>query len=68
MTRAEPDSKWSGLTGRLSPDMIRNACKGWEKASYYVVGPPNMADAMKQTLNDMNIPTDRVKVELFAGY
>ena len=68
MTRAEPGSNWSGLTGRLSPDMIRNACKEWESAAYYVVGPPNMAEAMKQTLNDMSIPPERVKVELFAGY
>jgi len=68
MTRAEAGSNWKGLTGRLSPDMIRNACKDWERASYYVVGPPNMAEAMKQTLNDMSIPPERIKVELFAGY
>jgi ferredoxin-NADP reductase len=68
MTRAEADSNWSGLTGRLSPDMIRNACKDWENAAYYVVGPPIMAEAMKQTLSDMNIASERIKVELFAGY
>ena len=68
MTRAEPGSNWNGLTGRLNPEMIRKECKEWERAMYYVVGPPNMAEAMKQTLNDMDIAAERIKVELFAGY
>ena len=68
MTRAaEGPARWSGLTGRLSAEMIKGQCAAWESAEYYVAGPPVMADAMKQTLEEMHIPQGRIKVELFAG-
>ena len=69
MTRLqEPPGKWTGLTERINPEMIRNGCETWEKAIYYIVGPPPMATGMKQMLQDMNIPQSRIKAELFTGY
>jgi ferredoxin-NADP reductase len=68
MTRAPEDPEaWSGLRGRLTADIVKARCPVWEKASYYIAGPPAMADAMKETLNSLGIPADRVKVELFSG-
>ncbi len=68
MTRVGVGSNWSGLTGRLNPQMVMDNCRSWESAAYYIVGPPAMADAMKQTLSDMKIDPKRITVELFAGY
>ncbi len=68
MTQAGEDSKWSGLTGRLSAEMIEGHCDAWESARYYMAGPPVMTDAMKKTLEQMRIPQERIKIELFAGY
>ena len=68
MTRAGEGSKWSGRTGRLGPDMIREECISWETASYYIVGPPNMAAVMRETLDTMRIAPERITTELFAGY
>ena len=68
MTRlAEDPARWSGLTGRLSAAMIKGQCAAWESAEYYIAGPPVMADAMKQTLEELHIPQGRIKIELFAG-
>jgi ferredoxin-NADP reductase len=68
MTRAPEDpASWTGLRGRLSAETIKERCTVWEKALYFIAGPPVMADAMKQTLVTMNVPADRIKVELFAG-
>jgi ferredoxin-NADP reductase len=68
MTRvAEGPARWSGLTGRLSAEMIKGQCAAWESAEYYIAGPPVMADAMKQTLEEMHIPQGRIKIELFTG-
>jgi ferredoxin-NADP reductase len=68
MTRAPEDpASWRGLRGRLDAGTIKERCLVWENAVYYVAGPPVMADAMKQTLVAMDVPTDRIKVELFAG-
>jgi ferredoxin-NADP reductase len=69
MTRLrESPSTWAGLTERINPEMIKNGCKDWEAAIYYVVGPPSMAAGMKQVLQEMNIPPARTKTELFTGY
>jgi ferredoxin-NADP reductase len=68
MTRAPEDpASWTGLRGRLDAETIKEHCPVWEKAVYYVAGPPVMADAMKQILVTMNVPADRINVELFAG-
>jgi ferredoxin-NADP reductase len=69
MTRLrETSTKWTGLTARISAEMIKDRCKTWETATYYIVGPPPMASGMKQMLQEMNIPATRIKMELFAGY
>jgi len=68
MTRAPEDPKiWNGLRGRLSTDIIKTHCPVWERAVYYLAGPPAMADTMKEMLNALGVPADRIKVELFAG-
>jgi ferredoxin-NADP reductase len=69
MTRVGDDrSRWNGLTGRVNPEMIREGCKEWERAAYYIAGPPGMSSALNQTLQGMNISPERIKTELFAGY
>ncbi len=68
MTRAPEDPKaWTGLRGRLSADTIKARCPVWEKAVYYIAGPPAMADTMKEILGTLTIPAERIKIELFAG-
>jgi ferredoxin-NADP reductase len=68
MTRAPEDpASWTGLRKRLDAGIIKEHCPVWEKALYYMAGPPVMVDAMKQTLVAMNVAADRIKAELFAG-
>jgi ferredoxin-NADP reductase len=69
MTRVGEDrSRWSGLTGRVNPEMIKEGCKEWERAAYYIAGPPGMSSALNQTLQGMSIPPEKIRTELFAGY
>ena len=69
MTRVGEDrSRWSGLTARVNPEMIKEGCKNWERAAYYIAGPPGMATALNQTLQGMSISPERIKTELFGGY
>jgi len=64
MTRPEQSSeKWTGLTGRLSSAIIRNGCKEWADAIYYMAGPPAMVETSQQILDEMAIPHDRVRTE-----
>ncbi len=69
MTRVDSSSTtWSGLTGRLNPSMIKEGCKGWRDAIYFIAGPPKMSDSMKELLQEMDIHTDLIHVERFVGY
>jgi ferredoxin-NADP reductase len=69
MTRVESSSTtWSGLTGRLNPSMIKEGCKEWQDAIYFIAGPPKMSDSMKEILEEMDIHPDRIRVERFVGY
>ncbi len=64
ITRPEQSSvKWTGLTGRLNVDMIRNGCKYWNEAVYYMAGPPAMVETSGQLLDEMEIPHDRIRTE-----
>lgn len=67
MTRLrESPSTWTGLTGRIGPQMIKNECEAWDNSIYYIVGPPPMAVTMQEILRNMNIPSSRIKMEAFA--
>jgi ferredoxin-NADP reductase len=69
MTRIESTSTlWSGLTGRLTASMIREGCKEWRDAIYFIAGPPKMSESMKALLAEMDIQQHRVHVERFTGY
>lgn len=68
MTRAPEDpASWTGLRGRLDGEVIKEHYPVSEKALYYIAGPPVMADAMKQALVGLNVPSDSIKVEVFTG-
>jgi ferredoxin-NADP reductase len=69
MTRIPEQSKaWSGLTGRINPAMIRDSCKEWRDAVYYVAGSSGMVDGIKAMLTGMEIKAERIRKEKSAGY
>jgi ferredoxin-NADP reductase len=68
ITRVEGAGMWAGLTGRINPEMIREGCREWESAVYYVSGPPIMADGMRAMLGQLGIGRERIKTEIWPGY
>ena len=69
MTRVSEQSKtWSGLTGRINPAMIRDSCKEWRDAVYYVAGSSGMVDGIETMLTGMEIKAQRIRKEKFTGY
>lgn len=59
--------KWTGLTGRVSAEMIREQCGDRSGAIYYVSGPPVMVDSMKNVLLGMGVDQQRIKREAWTG-
>jgi ferredoxin-NADP reductase len=72
MTVSEPDSSWNGLTGRIDAAMIQKLIGNWQaeigKLTFWLCGPPPMAEAMEKILGSMNISSGKVRSEKFTGY
>lgn len=60
--------KWMGEVGFICGDMVKRHCNGWERALYYLAGPPAMVEAMKKMVQDFGIPQTQMKIEKFTGY
>ena len=64
----ESSEKWSGLTGRIDENLIRQLITDTGKPVFWVCGPPAMVEAMEQTLGKLNISSGKVRSEKFTGY
>lgn len=65
------DANWSGERGRIDKSMLERHLTRDEigEAVFYICGPPGMLKAMQELLQkEMQIPKDRLKVEVFTGY
>lgn len=64
-------SDWKGEHGRIDKAMILRYLdtNRLNNSIYYICGPPSMLKAMQSLLqNDLEIPSERIKVEEFTGY
>lgn len=69
MTQMNTSKKtWSGLTGYVDKDFIRNNVPDISSAVFYVVGPPAMVAGVTKTLEELKISRDDMRFEEFSGY
>ena len=59
---------WSGKTGVIDEDMIKDEMPNYSKTVFYVCGPPAMVVAILELLGKIRISRRQVKVESFQGY
>jgi ferredoxin-NADP reductase len=62
------DKPWTGETGRVNEAMLTRYIDDLSQPIFYVVGPPDMALAMRKLLSDMGAQGDHVRFEEFSGY
>jgi ferredoxin-NADP reductase len=60
--------KWDGETRLVDAAMLQRSAAGLAAPLYYVVGPPAMVEAMKQTLNGAGVAAADIRTEEFYGY
>ena len=69
MTEMKDSDRWKGETRRIDADMVKEATSGLPRPHYYVAGAPDMAEDMRQMLDDdMGIDDDDIHSEDFTGY
>ncbi len=59
---------WSGQTGLVDAALIGRVTGELRAPIFYVVGPPGMVEAMRQTLNRAGVNDDDIRSEEFYGY
>jgi ferredoxin-NADP reductase len=67
-TMDNADNTWKGETGFITPTMIKKYVPDLAAPIYYVCGAPVMVTALQETLVEMGIDEERIKVEDFPGY
>jgi len=68
MTEMSSKEEWNGETVLIDKEMLCRHLAGLQGPIYYIVGPPPMVTAMRQTLVSAGIEEDDVRAEEFAGY
>src|SRR6266550_7097096 len=62
------DPSWSGETRRIGPELLRDHLADDPSSyAYLVAGPPQMVDAIVETLHAQGIPEERVSADRFSG-
>ena len=59
---------WPNQTGLITADLVASVVGDLPKPIFYVVGPPGMVEAMRQTLHRGGIDNDDIRSEEFYGY
>lgn len=66
-----PSSDWKGERGFIDEAMLAKYLTKEDLANsiFYICGPPAMLNAMQQLLSkEIEVPPDRIKIEVFTGY
>jgi ferredoxin-NADP reductase len=59
---------WPNQTGLITADLVASVVGDLPKPIFYVVGPPGMVEAMRQTLHQGGTQADDIRSEAFYGY
>ncbi len=59
---------WTGATGIINADLIKQHLPDYEENMFYTCGPPPMIEAMERLVVSLGLPKEKLKRELFSGY
>ncbi len=63
---SRPGEGWTGETGRLDGNRVRDLCGGLEGKVFYVCAPPGMRRSVLAGLRDLGVPDRRIRLEIFS--
>jgi ferredoxin-NADP reductase len=66
-TITRPGPAWKGITGRINAEMIKKFIPDYQKRTFFTCGPQMMVDAMVSLLNELEVPKEQIKREIFIG-
>ncbi len=60
--------EWDGEMGRINSEMIAKYVSDIANSKYFFSGPPAMVKALKETVEEMGVPKEKIIAEEFEGY
>ena len=66
LNQAPPD--WKGAVGIINVDLVKKELPDYKETIFYTCGPPPMVEAMKKLIEELGLPAEKLKLELFTGY
>ena len=69
MTEMEKSHQpWNGETGQIDQEMLARHVKGAMSPIYYVAGPPDLVNGLREMLNKAKVKDGDIRAEEFSGY
>lgn len=59
---------WHGLTGHLTPEIIKSVLPKWQSSTYYISGPQRLVESVEEVLKNIKIPKNQIVTDFFPGY
>lgn len=66
VTRPQEGDGWTGLTGHINADMIKQCAPDFAERMSYVCGPPAFVKALKETLASLGVNERAIKAEMWG--
>jgi len=64
----ETSPVWKGRKGRIDSQMVEQEVPDWKERTFYLSGPHVMVTGFEQTLKDMGVSSNQIKIDFFPGY
>lgn len=65
---SSPKTVWYGERGRIQKDMLYKYVPDVFVPTYFIVGKVEMVDDMYEMLREIDIPSEKIRIEYFTGY
>ena len=60
-------ANWTGVTGRITPQLIKSKLPDYRHCVFYISGPKSMVDSFKETLQQMHVRSANIRTDFFSG-
>ena len=64
----EAPNGWTGRAGRINAKMIAEEIPDYHERFFYLSGPHLMVNAFENTLLNMGISKEKIKIDFFPGF
>jgi len=58
-------ASWPGITGRITPQLIKGKLPDYRRCIFYISGPKSMVDSFKATLQQMHVHSSHIRTDFF---